>query len=167
MYPKWRVNSSCASTHIKQTTSHIRSQSVKGPSRGIHPPLRPWCISPLFQISPYFQNFFRLSGNFQKISHFHPPKFLTTFFFSHPPQISDSPLFCLFYNIFPPDSRKFLFSLCFSKFSHALRVFFLPPTLTMMHLCITQCTYWTPLDPSTTKFYWFHFGYSYSINSQC
>ena len=29
----------------------------------------------------------------------------------------------------------FLHSLCFS----------FPPTLTMMHLCITQCTYWTPL----------------------
>src|SRR6218665_701700 len=24
-------------------------------------------------------------------------------------------------------------------------VYFVSPTLTMMHLCITQCTYWTPL----------------------
>jgi len=24
-----------------------------------------------------------------------------------------------------------------------------PPTLAMMHLCITQCTYWTPLDLSS------------------
>jgi len=23
---------------------------------------------------------------------------------------------------------------------------FFPPTLTMMHLCIAQCTYWTPLN---------------------
>src|SRR6218665_1474315 len=24
-----------------------------------------------------------------------------------------------------------------------------PPTFTMMHLCITQCTYWTPLTTTT------------------
>src|SRR6218665_1573617 len=34
----------------------------------------------------------------------------------------------------------------FNSFLHTLRVIF-PPTLTMMHLCITQCTYWTPLHP--------------------
>src|SRR6218665_1412401 len=28
---------------------------------------------------------------------------------------------------------------------YILSVYF-PPTLAMMHLCITQCTYWTPLD---------------------
>src|SRR6218665_2041041 len=54
---------------------------------------------------------------------------------------------------FPSDSRKFLISPCFQNFPsvfkkfnsslHTLRV--IPPTLTMMHLCITQCTYWTPL----------------------
>src|SRR6218665_4042262 len=26
-----------------------------------------------------------------------------------------------------------------------------PPSLTMMHLCITQCTYWTPLLPAYTS----------------
>src|SRR6218665_2963048 len=25
-----------------------------------------------------------------------------------------------------------------------------PPTLTVMHLCITHCTYWTPLSPCTS-----------------
>jgi len=29
-------------------------------------------------------------------------------------------------------------------FLHTLRVFF-PHTFIMMHLCITQCTYWTPV----------------------
>src|SRR6218665_3516216 len=36
----------------------------------------------------------------------------------------------------------------FSKNSPAfyiISVYFVPPTLTMMHLCIIQCTYWTPL----------------------
>jgi len=41
-------------------------------------------------------------------------------------------------------------------FLHTLRVFCFPPTFTMMHLCITQCTYWTPLlrgalSPATAK----------------
>jgi len=30
-------------------------------------------------------------------------------------------------------------------------VFFVPPSLTMMHLCITQCTYWTPLTAGKTR----------------
>jgi len=30
-------------------------------------------------------------------------------------------------------------------FTHTLSVFRFLPSLTMMHLCITQCTYWTPL----------------------
>src|SRR6218665_3840971 len=55
---------------------------------------------------------------------------------------------------FPPVSRKLFFPPTFTNFPpilgkftcflHTLRVF-CPPTLTMMHLCITQCTYWTPL----------------------
>src|SRR6218665_1060791 len=32
-----------------------------------------------------------------------------------------------------------------SCFVHAFCDFLSPHTLTMMHLCITQCTYWTPL----------------------
>ena len=51
-------------------------------------PLRPWCISPLFQIFPPFQKNFRTFSKFftilpfsRKIScNFHPPKFLMTFF---------------------------------------------------------------------------------------
>jgi len=33
---------------------------------------------------------------------------------------------------------------------HTLCVFRFPLTLIMMHLCITQCTYWTPLFKRTT-----------------
>src|SRR6218665_3299463 len=49
---------------------------------------------PLFQISPYFQNFFRLCVSFpDKFLDFHPPNFLMTFF-SHRTQISNcSPVF--------------------------------------------------------------------------
>src|SRR6218665_2365432 len=44
---------------------------------------------------------------------------------------------------FPPDFVK---CLCFL---HAFCDFRAPRTLTMMHLCITQCTYWTPLHSLT------------------
>src|SRR6218665_1293397 len=121
----------------------------------------------LFQISPLFSNIFLIFWKISeilpfpdKISYFHPPKFLTTFFlfFSHRPQISNFPRFaCL--TTFPPLIREnFLFPPTFqnflpvfekfNSFLHTLRVIS-PPTLTMMHLCITQCTYWTPLLDST------------------
>src|SRR6218665_626971 len=68
-------------------------------------------------------------------------------FFSHRPQISDFPLFCPVLQHFPPDSRKFIISPLFPKNSTAFYILYVcfPPTLTMMHLCITQCTYRTPL----------------------
>src|SRR6218665_4206558 len=87
----------------------------------------------------------------EKISYFHPPKFLTTFSFSHRPQILNFPPVLLH---FPPDSRKFIMPPTFQNFPPCFRkiqqlftyfTFNFPPTLTMMHLCITQCTYWTPL----------------------
>src|SRR6218665_1404830 len=67
----------------------------------------------------------------KKHSDFHPPKFLTTFLKSFPSTFEN----------FPPDFVKFA---CF-YILHTLRVFRFFPTFTMMHLCITQCTYWTPL----------------------
>jgi len=66
-------------------------------------------------------------------------------FFSHQPQISNSSsLFRQNYSFptllkIPPCFRQiyvfFTYFMCFS----------VPPTFTMMRLCITQCTYWTPL----------------------
>src|SRR6218665_1259501 len=92
----------------------------------------------IFKILPFPEKFFD----------FHPPKFLMTFF-------RISPYFPCF-STFPPVSRKLLFRPptmknfppVFEKFTcflHILCVFRFPPTLTMMHLCITQCTYWTSL----------------------
>src|SRR6218665_2614620 len=84
-----------------------------------------------------------------KFLHFHPLKF----FFSHRPQITNlSPIFPVSVH-FPPFSRKLLFPPTltnfvlekFTGFLHTLCVFRFPPTLTMMHLCITQCPCWTPL----------------------
>src|SRR6218665_1017582 len=41
----------------------------------------------------------------------------------------------------------FKISPCFRKIQQLFTYFTcnFPPTLTMMHLCITHCTYWTPL----------------------
>src|SRR6218665_107075 len=78
-----------------------------------------------------------------------------TFFLVIDHKFRISPLFSLFQYISPSVSRKLFFPPYFYKFPpvlgkftcflHTLRVFS-PPTLTMMHLCITQCTYWTPLS---------------------
>src|SRR6218665_201049 len=75
-------------------------------------------------------------------------------FCSHQPQILNFPPIFTISIHFPPISRKLFFP-HFSKFSslfsqnlcflHTLCVFCFPPSLTMMHLCITQCMYWTPL----------------------
>jgi len=101
--------------------------------RGVHPPLRPWCISPLFKISPLFSSdskIFKILPFPGKFLDFYPPKFLMTFF-SHRPQISNSPLFFLFQYICPPVSRKLFFPPYFEKF---------PPCFRQIHLLFTYFT---------------------------
>src|SRR6218665_834557 len=88
-------------------------------------------------------------------------------FLNHRPQMSDFPLFSLFQYISPSCFAKIIgfplfckISLCFRKIHlllHTLCVFRFPPTLTMMHLCITQCTYWTPLLEAERKLRWLSF----------
>src|SRR6218665_3585119 len=98
---------------------------------------------PLFQIFPLF------SKNFQTVGIFYlnfriPPYFPC---FNRP---TFSPLFRE--NYYSPPTFKN--APCFRKihlFLHTLCVFRFPPTLTMMHLCITQCTYWTPLQSSVLR----------------
>ena len=106
-------------------------------------------LTKIFKILPFPERFLD----------FHPPKFLMTFFLviDHKFRIS-RPLFPLFQCISPLFRENYYFPLLwqipplFYTNSRAfyigptLRVFRFPPTLTMMHLCITQCTYWTPLD---------------------
>src|SRR6218665_3020584 len=98
---------------------------------------------PLFQISPLFSKFFFTFWKISeilpfpdKISYFHLPKFLTTFFFSHRPQISNFPpvlpvllhfplirenlLFPPTFQNFPPVLEKF------NCFLHTLHVIFPP-----------------------------------------
>src|SRR6218665_2019866 len=78
---------------------------------------------PLFQISPFskfFFTFWEISEILpfpEKISYFHPPKFLTTFF-SHRPQISNfPPLFCHFTTFSPLIREHLLFPPTFQNFS--------------------------------------------------
>src|SRR6218665_600409 len=115
---------------------------------------------PLFQISPYFQKIFRLCGKFskfylsRKISRFSSAKISDDPFlvkihkFRIPPVFPVSVHFPLFReNYYSPHFQKFppVFEK-FTSFLHTLCVFRFSSTLTVMHLCITQCTYWTPLD---------------------
>src|SRR6218665_2884491 len=77
-------------------------------------------------------------------------------FFSHRPQISNFPPISPVSVHFPTVSRKLLFPTTlknpppvlekFTCFLHTSCGIRFTPTLTMMHLCITQCTYWTPLS---------------------
>src|SRR6218665_578824 len=59
-----------------------------------------------------------------------------------------------YFSTFPPCLAKIIISPYFQKFPPCFRkihqlftcfVCHFPPTLTMMHLCTTQCRYWTPL----------------------
>src|SRR6218665_109078 len=105
----------------------------------------------LFQYTAYFRKIFR--QQFSKFLDFHPPQFMIIFLvIDHKFRIS--PYFPCF-STFPPCFAKIIISPYFEKFPsccrkvHLLFTYFMsissPPPLTMMHLCITQCTYWTPL----------------------
>src|SRR6218665_1147552 len=109
-------------------------------------------------ISETFSDFLTFFYNFtfsRKISSLSSAK-ISDLFFSHRPQISNVPLFSLFQYI-SPCFAKIILSLYFYKFPPCFRqihllftyftCIFSPPTFTMMHLCITQCTHWTPLPP--------------------
>jgi len=118
-------------------------------AQGRPSPLRPWCISILFQISPYFRQIFRLCGKFSIIFLFSSAK-ISDDLFSSTTNFEFPPIFPVSVH-FPLVSRKLLFPPLFRKISlpvfekftcfYILYVYFVPsPTLTMMHLCITQCT---------------------------
>ena len=121
---------------------------------------------PLFQISPYFLKLFRLWGKFSQFYLF--PRNFWWPFFSHRPQISNFPIFPISVHLPPTCFAKIIISPYFDKFPpvldkftcllHTLRVFRFPPTLTVMHLCITQCTYWTPLHSVIDVIYWWVLG---------
>jgi len=123
-------------------------------------PLRQWCIFPSVSDFPLFPiNFSDSAENFPnltfspKMFRFSTAKISDDLFLviHHKFQISH-PIYPLSIH-FPPISGNFVplllpnFYPWFREiyvFLHTLRVF-VSPTFTMMHLCITQCTYWTPL----------------------
>jgi len=160
----------------KALSKYFSANSLLKPTRdsnrGVHSPLRPWCISPLFQISPpIFETF---SDSLQNLIFFLPfpdkfldffirqNKFLMTFFYPSTTNF-EFPLFSSCFSTFLPLFREnyhfpllWQFPLCFRKihlFFTSLFCISFPPALTMMHLCITQCTYWTPLDTNTSNLY--------------
>src|SRR6218665_342314 len=92
------------------------------------PLLRPRCMSPLFS-----RNFWIL----RKIFTIRPFPLLSLFQYISP--LFRENYYSPYFDKCPP---------CFTQI-HLLFTYFtcisFPPTLTMMHLCITQCTYRTPL----------------------
>ena len=93
----------------------------------------------IFKILPFPEKFFD----------FHPPKFLMILFFCYHQQISNFfPIFSVSVNFLPLFRENYYFLLTFTNtppvfekiicFLHTLCVFRFPPTLTMMHLCITH-----------------------------
>src|SRR6218665_4012616 len=125
-------------------------------------------MDPPVQIPPIFEKFSDFLGNSKNLT------FSRKNFPFSSAKISDDLLLVIGHKFrvspilpvlvhFPPDSRKFIISSptfqnfpLFSKNSTAFYILYVyfPPTLTMMHLCITQCTSWTPLivvNPQATK----------------
>ena len=134
------------------TTMGIR----RNKGRGVHPP-EPMMHFSLFQIPPLFKIFLILGKkNFRlfpknvcssaKVSH---DVFQSlTLNFEFPPIFAKTLHFPLFreiyyfpFLIFP--LHDFRNCTCFFTYFTCLSF---PSSLTMMHLCITQCTYWTPLN---------------------
>ena len=118
-----------------------------------------WCNSLLFQISPSFQNISDLFQLFPKNCRFQPQKFLMTFFshwlwiWNFLPIFAKTPHFLPHFGnlLFPPTFLNFPLILKNVCVFYMLYVFLVPPSLTMMHLCITQCMYWTPpAKPTST-----------------
>jgi len=127
--------------------------------RGVHPHWGHDAFPPCFRFPPYFRKIFTVE-NFLNLtfSRIFFGIFIRQFrwpFFSHRPQIFKFPP--IFPVSVPPCFAKIIISPYFDKFPlllfekftcflHTLCVFSFPPTLTMMHLCIIQCAYWTPLE---------------------
>ena len=124
-------------------------------------------IHPLWGNAAFQINFLNSSKNFPFLPF---PKKFPIFIrqnfwwplFSHRLQIWNVPLFSLFQYI-SPISEKLLFARIplqispwfrnIYAFLHTFSVLRFPPTLTLMHLCITQCTYWTPLVIKNVSIY--------------
>ena len=115
---------------------------------------------PFFRFPPIFEKFSDSVENFQNFTfsrknfRFSSAKISYDVFLVIDHKFRISPYFLCF-PVSPLFRENYYFPLTFKNVPlsfrkiHLLFTYFLcisfPPTLTMMHLCITQCTYWTPL----------------------
>jgi len=132
-------------------------------ARSVHPPEAMMHFPPLLQIFlPIFENFLDFLENFlhftfsRKNFPFSSAKISDDLFLVINHKFRISPLFFAISIHFRPYFAKIILSPILFKISlpvfpkftcfwHTLCFSFPPPALTMLHLCITQCTYWTPL----------------------
>ena len=98
-------------------------------------PLRKWFISPCFRFPHFsvenFHNFTSSRNNFR----FSSSKISDDLF------LFRENYYFTYFSKYPPDLVKLT---CF--YIPLICIFRFPPSLTMMHLCITQCSYWTLLS---------------------
>src|SRR6218665_1364282 len=92
----------------------VRMGGWSNADRGVHPPEAMMHFLPFFRFPPLFPKHFltfskisQISHFPEKIPHFYPPKFLTTFFSTT--NFAFPPIFHVLVH-FPPDSRKFIIS---------------------------------------------------------
>src|SRR6218665_385300 len=153
-------------THRHLQNSHLNTNTQGRPCIPSETMMR---FPPCFRFPPYFRKILGLSEFFLQFYLF-PKNFIRQkisddlfLVIDHKFRISP-PLFSLFQYISPLFRENYSFpptftnSPCFTQI-HLLVTYFtcIPPTLTMMHLCITQCTqctyiYWTPLHPAISRF---------------
>jgi len=133
---------------LNLTERHLPNPPLQdiGP-RGVHPPWGNDEFPSVSDFPPISENFSDSMENFPNFTFF-------TFFIVIDSNFLISPYFRCFRIVHPISGKlsfhppTFSHSLWFRKiyvFFTNYMCFSFPPSFTMMHLCITQCTYWTPL----------------------
>jgi len=117
---------------------------IPAPLPGASIPQKAMMHFPSISDFPLFSEYFRFWGNFFDFSMTLNLEFLPYFRWN-----ATFPYFGKF--IIPPTLRNFTpwFRKMYLFFAY-FACFSFPPYFSMMHLCITQCTYWTPLPTAVT-----------------
>ena len=126
-------------------------------SRGVHRPEAMMHFPPFSDFPPILVDNFQKFTFSRKSFRFSSAKISDDLFFLSSTKNFEFPPYFPCFSTFPPCFTKINFFPYFDKFlplfsknSPAFYIhyvyFVFPPTLTMMHLCISQCTYWMPLQ---------------------
>ena len=145
-------------SQLASNANNYQSKLLLYMCRGVHPSEAMMHICLCLRFPPIFDKFSDSVENFRNVTfsrkyfRFSSGKISDDLFFVIDQKCRIFPCFSTFPLLF---RESYYFSATFKNFLpvfrkftsllHTLCVFRFPLTLTMMHLCITQCTYWTPL----------------------